>query len=182
MRDKVIFGPAGKPIEFNGKAHESPEFLGPLGLYAFEYQSTYGVRIGESSALKLRESAEENGVLMSMHCPYYVNVCSKEEEKIESTIDRLVQSAKVGEFMGAYRLVFHPGFYSGRKPETCMDLAKKTYTRLLERCEEEGIENFTFAPETTGKRSQLGNIDEIIEMCASFDHFEPTIDFAQFGH
>ena len=95
MRDKVIFGPA---------AHESPEFLGPLGLYAFEYQSTYGVRIGESSALKLRESAEENGVLMSMHCPYYVNVCSKEEEKIESTIDRLVQSAKVGEFMGAYRL------------------------------------------------------------------------------
>ena len=151
MRDKVIFGPAGKPIEFNGKAHESPEFLGPLGLYAFEYQSTYGVRIGESSALKLRESAEENGVLMSMHCPYYVNVCSKEEEKIEST---------------------------GRKPETCMDLAKKTYTRLLERCEEEGIENFTFAPETTGKRSQLGNIDEIIEMCASFDHFEPTIDFA----
>ena len=115
---------------------------------------------------------------MSMHCPYYVNVCSKEEEKIESTIDRLVQSAKVGEFMGAYRLVFHPGFYSGRKPETCMDLAKKTYTRLLERCEEEGIENFTFAPETTGKRSQLGNIDEIIEMCASFDHFEPTIDFA----
>jgi deoxyribonuclease-4 len=100
------------------------------------------------------------------------------EEKIDSTIDRLVQSAKVGEFMGAYRLVFHPGFYSGRKPEVCMDLAKKTYTRLLERCEEEGIENFTFAPETTGKRSQLGNIDEIIEMCASFDHFEPTIDFA----
>ena len=46
MKDKVIFGPAGKPIEFNGKAHESPEFLGPLGLYAFEYQSTYGVRIG----------------------------------------------------------------------------------------------------------------------------------------
>ena len=178
MRDKVIFGPAGKPIDFNGKAHESPEFLGPLGLYAFEYQSTYGVRIGEASALKLRESAEENGVLMSMHCPYYVNVCSKEDEKIDSTIDRLVQSAKVGEFMGAYRLVFHPGFYSGRKPETCMDLAKKTYTRLLERCDEEGIENFTFAPETTGKRSQLGNIDEIIEMCASFDHFEPTIDFA----
>ena len=38
MRDKVIFGPAGKPIEFNGKAHESPEFLGPLGLYAFLFR------------------------------------------------------------------------------------------------------------------------------------------------
>lgn len=98
MKDKVIFGPAGKPIDFKGKAFESPEYLGPRGLYAFEYQSTYGVRIGESSAIKLRESAERNGVLMSMHCPYYINVCSKEEEKIDSSIERLIQSAKVGEY------------------------------------------------------------------------------------
>ena len=68
MKDKVIFGPAGKPIEFSGKAHESPEFLGPLGLYAFEYQSTYGVRIGESSALKLRESAGFNVYALSLLC------------------------------------------------------------------------------------------------------------------
>ena len=42
----------------------------------------------------------------------------------------------------------------------------------------QGIKNFTFAPETTGKRSQLGNLDEIIDICQSFDHFAPTIDFA----
>ena len=92
MRDKVIFGPAGKPIDFKGKAFESPKFLGPLGLYAFEYQSTYGVKIGESTALKLRECADEYGVLMSMHCPYYINVCSKEAEKIDASIERLVQA------------------------------------------------------------------------------------------
>ena len=62
MKDKVIFGPAGKPIEFNGKAHESPEFLGPLGFSAFENKSTYGLRLGESSALPLRESAENHVV------------------------------------------------------------------------------------------------------------------------
>jgi len=178
IKDKVIFGPAGKPIEFKGKAYESPEFLSPKGLYAFEYQSTHGVRIGEESSLKLKGSAENNGVLVSMHGPYYINMCSKEEEKINNSIERLVQCAKVGEYMGAYRLVFHPGFYTNRKPEFCLDLAKKSFKRLIERCEEEGIENYTFAPETTGKRSQLGNLDEIIDICASFNHFEPTIDFA----
>ncbi|MCQ2965032.1 MAG: TIM barrel protein, partial [archaeon] len=176
--DNVIFGPAGKPIEFKGKAFLSPEFLGPLGLHAFEYQSTYGVRIGEGAALKLRESAEENNVLVSMHCPYYVNLASKESEKIDKTIEHLLKSARVGEFMGAYRLVFHPGFYSNRKPDVVLELAKETCKKLISRCEDEGIENFTFAPETTGKRSQLGNIDEIIDLCASFEHFEPTIDFA----
>ncbi|MCQ2976558.1 MAG: TIM barrel protein [archaeon] len=176
--DDVIFGPAGKPIEYKGKAFLSPEFLGPKGLHAFEYQSTYGVRIGESSALKLRDSAKNNNVLVSMHCPYYINLASKEDDKIDSSIERLIQSARVGEYMGAYRLVFHPGFYSNRKPDIVLDLAKQTCVDLLERCDEEGIENFTFSPETTGKRSQLGNIDEIIELCSSFEHFEPTIDFA----
>lgn len=176
--DNVIFGPAGKPIEFKGKAFLSPEFLGPIGLHAFEYQSTYGVKIGEGASLKLRESAEENNVLVSMHCPYYVNLASKEEEKIDKTINHLFKSALVGEAMGAYRLVFHPGFYSNRKRDVVLDLAKDTCKKLIEKCENEGIENFTFSPETTGKRSQLGNIDEIIELCASFDHFEPTIDFA----
>ena len=169
MKDKVIFGPAGKPIKFRGKAFESPDYLAKRGLHAFEYQSTRGVRIKEEASLTLRDIARRNDVLVSMHGPYYINMCSKEEEKIDASIERLVQCARVGEYMGAYRLVFHPGFYSNRKPEVCMDIAKKAFTRLLERCEEEGIENFTFAPETTGKRSQLGSLDEIIEMCASYN-------------
>lgn len=176
--DDVIFGPAGKPIDFKGKAFESCSYLASRGLYAFEYQSTYGVRIGEESATKLKTDSKHNGVMVSMHGPYYINMCSKEEEKIDKSIERLVQSARAGEWMGAYRIVFHPGFYSNRKHDVALNIAKESYARLIERCEEEGLKNYTFAPETTGKRSQLGNIDEIIDMCASFDHFEPTIDFA----
>ena len=141
MKDKVIFGPAGKPIKFRGKAFESPDYLAKRGLHAFEYQSTRGVRIKEEASLTLRDIARRNDVLVSMHGPYYINMCSKEEEKIDASIERLVQCARVGEYMGAYRLVFHPGFYSNRKPEVCMDIAKKAFTRLLERCEEEGPRN-----------------------------------------
>lgn len=178
MKNKVIFGPAGKPIDYKGEAYRAPSYIHNEGLGSFEYQSSYGVRIGEKSANILKKVAEKNDILVSMHGPYYINLCSKEEEKIDKSIEHLLKSARAGEWMGAYRIVFHPGFYSNRKPETALDISKQTINRLLDKCEEEGIENFTFAPETTGKRTQLGNVQEIVDLCASFDHFEPTIDFA----
>lgn len=178
MKHNVLFGPAGKPINFKGSSYKSPKYIKNEGLDSFEYQSPYGVRIGEKSAKILKEESEKHDILISMHGPYYINLCSKEEEKIEKSIEHLIKSARAGEWMGAYRIVFHPGFYSNRKANKAMEISKTTIQRVLDKCEEEGIENFTFAPETTGKRSQQGNIDEIIDICASFDHFEPTIDFA----
>ena len=113
-----------------------------------------------------------------MHAPYYINLCAKEESKLDKSIGHLISAARAGEWMGAYRLVFHPGAYLNRKPEKAMEISKNTVNRLFEELEAEGIKEFTFAPETTGKRTQLGNVREVVELCATFDHFEPTIDFA----
>lgn len=178
MNNKVIFGPAGSPVNYKGVAYKAPKYIKKEGLDSYEYQSPYGVRIGEKSAATLKKESKKHDILVSMHGPYYINLCSKEEEKIEKSLNHLIATARAGELMGAYRLVFHPGFYSNRKPEKAMEISKNTINRLFEELESEGIEKFTFAPETTGKRSQQGNISEIIDLCASFDHFEPTIDFA----
>ena len=113
-----------------------------------------------------------------MHAPYYINLSSQDPEVIERSIDRLVQSARAAEWMGAYRIVFHPGFYTKYTPSEAMNICKKAITDILEKLDGLGIKKFTFAPETTGKKSQLGNLEEIVEICQSFDHFAPTIDFA----
>lgn len=178
MKNNVMFGPAGSPVNYKGAAYKAPKYIKEEGLDSYEYQSPYGVRIGEKSAKILKEESEKHDILISMHGPYYINLCSKEEEKIKKSLNHLIATARAGEWMGAYRLVFHPGFYSNRKPEKAMEISKNTISRLFEELEAEGIEEFTFAPETTGKRSQQGNVSEIVELCASFDHFEPTIDFA----
>lgn len=178
MKNNVMFGPAGSPVNYKGAAYKAPKYIKEEGLDSYEYQSPYGVRIGEKSAKILKEESEKHDILISMHGPYYINLCSKEEEKIKKSLNHLIATARAGEWMGAYRLVFHPGFYSNRKPKKAMEISKNTISRLFEELEAEGIEEFTFAPETTGKRSQQGNVSEIVELCASFDHFEPTIDFA----
>ena len=178
MKNKVFFGPAGSPVNYKGAAYKAPKYIQRIGLDSYEYQSPYGVRIGEKSAKILKEEAEKFGILISMHGPYYINLCAKDSEKIDKSIGHLIATARAGEWMGAYRLVFHPGFYTNQKPEKAMEISKQTINRLFEELEAEGIKDFTFAPETTGKRTQQGNIEEIVELCASFDHFEPTIDFA----
>ena len=175
---KVRFGPAGRPLNYYGNAKDACSYIKNEGLEAYEYQATYGVRIGENSAKELRKNSEENKIRVSMHAPYYINLSSQDPEVIERSIDRLVQSARAAEWMGAYRIVFHPGFYTKYTPSEAMDICKKAIEDILEKLESIGVKKFTFAPETTGKKSQLGNLEEIVEICQNFDHFAPTIDFA----
>jgi deoxyribonuclease-4 len=178
MKTEVRFGPAGRPIGYKGKTEQVCDYINEIGLNAFEYQATYGVRISKQSGLKLRDNAEKNDVLVSMHAPYYINLCSQKEETIKKSIERLVQSAKAADWLNAYRIVFHTGFYTKYSPEEAMEKCKKAIEELLEKCESAGLKNYTFAPETTGKKSQLGTIDELIAICQSFDNFAPTVDFA----
>jgi len=179
MTFKVRFGPAGNPLGYRGKTSQVCDYIKQKGLDAYEYQATYGVRIPKKSATELGENAKKNDVLISMHAPYYINICSYKEDVIKKSIERLFQSAKASQWMDAYRIVFHPGFYTKYTPEEAMEKSKKTIKKLIENVESSGIKKYTFAPETSGKKSQLGSLDEIIDLCRSFDNFAPTVDF---GH
>jgi len=178
MTENVRFGPAGNPMGFKGKTIEVCDYINELGLNSYEYQATYGVRISKSSAKSLKENSEKNNVLVSMHGPYYINLSSDKDDVIERSVERLVQSAAISEAMGAYRTVFHPGFYTKYSAKDAMKRAKEAITEIQEQLQSKDIHDYNFAPETTGKKSQLGSLDEIIEICQSFENFQPTIDFA----
>jgi deoxyribonuclease-4 len=174
----IRFGPAGRPINFKGNAKDACSYIKEEGLEAYEYQATYGVKISKQSATDLKNDSKANNILVSMHAPYYINLSSNKDDVIERSIERLVQAAKASEWMGAYRTVFHPGFYTSYSSKEAMDRCKNAIKQIMDKLEVLGVENYCFAPETTGKISQLGSLDEIIEICRSFDHFQPTVDFA----
>jgi deoxyribonuclease-4 len=174
----VRFGPAGNPLGYKGETPQVCSYIRGRGLESYEYQATYGVRISKQSALELKENAKENDVRVSMHAPYYINLCSQKEDVVERSIQRLIQSAKAAEWTGAYRIVFHPGFYTKYTPMEAMKRVHGTLNDLEERLDSLDVTDYMFAPETTGKKSQLGNLEEIIEICRSHEHFAPTVDFA----
>lgn len=174
----IRFGPAGNPIDYKGKITQVCDFLALEGLDAYEYQATYGVRISENSARELKENSKKNNILISIHAPYYINLSSPDSGVIKRSIERLVQSAQAAEWMGAYRVVFHPGFYTKFTPKSALQKCKQSIGKVLEELDSKNIKNFIFSPETTGKKSQLGTLNEVINLCQSFDQFQPTIDFA----
>lgn len=178
MTSDVRFGPAGLPLGYKGESYRVCNYLREIGLDAYEYQATYGVRISKQSALKLKENSEENNIRISMHGPYYINLCSDKDDVVERSIQRLIQSARAGEWMGAYRIVFHPGFYTSHTRDEAMEKLNQAVKDLTERLESLQIKGYTFAPETTGKKSQLGSLEEIIEICGGHEKFAPTVDFA----
>lgn len=178
---KLRFGPAGMPIALKGK--RLPEGIGyssDLGLNAFEVEFVQGVRIREEDAIEAAKVAKEKDVLLSCHGPYFVNCCSPLKEKQSTTKRNLLQALRAAHLLGAKIVVFHPGFYQGQSPEKARENAIKLLKEVIEKMEEEKLD-VALGAETTGKPSQYGSLDEVLELCKILGtkYIRPVIDF---GH
>ncbi len=177
MPEKIRIGPAGNPVDYSGPSTGAPKYIREESLNAYEYQGTHGVRIGEENAAKLGENAEKYDIWVTIHGQYWINFASQENETIEKSKDRLFKAAKIGSLMNAHQVVFHPAYYSDRPKEEAMELTVAGMREVVERLKDKNID-ISLGPETTGKKSQLGNLDEIINLCREVPLTVPTVDFA----
>jgi deoxyribonuclease-4 len=179
----IYFGPAGASESFYEQGHKSsldmPLWLAKLGLNAFEYQSTRGVKIGEETAVKLGQLAAQHGIKLSMHAPYYINLATRDEEMKKKTRGHLLKSLQAASFMRAKVVVFHPGSGSGVDRKENLTAAKSLLKDILNEAAAEGLDAVQLAPETMGKRNQLGSLEEILELCELGPGVIPAVDF---GH
>jgi len=184
MADHPRFGPAGIPPIFRilgAQSVDVPRLLREEGLDAFEYQA---VRWGQKPQMK-QEDAERLGVearkkdvLLSLHGSYYVNLSGK-KEVVEASKRRIVACATAAQWMGAYAVVFHMGFY-GRVEKSCAFknciVALKDIVATMNRL---GIRNVKLGPETMGRVFQVGSLDEILTICEEVEQSQLVIDW---GH
>lgn len=178
----AVFGPAGSSEDFLKKYKSSldmPKYLKDMGLDAFEYQCGQGVRVSDSLGAALKSKAEENGITLSLHAPYFISLSGIEKEKRDKSIDYILQSASAATKMGAERIVIHSGSCAKLTREAALELAKDTLIRAREAAVSEGFAHIHFCPETMGKINQLGNLEEVLSLCELDDTFIPCIDF---GH
>ena len=109
----IHFGPAGNSESFAAAGFrasaDAPAWLAKMGLNAYEYQCGHGVSVGAGTAQKIGEAARANGITLSLHTPYYINLSSGEAERREKNVGYLLQSCEAASAMGAQRLVVHCG-------------------------------------------------------------------------
>lgn len=177
MPDKIRLGPAGNPVDYSGPSTGAPKFISEEGLTAYEYQGTRGIRIKEENAQRLGKNAEEHDIWVTIHGQYWINFASQKNDTIEKSKERLYKAARIGSLMNGHQVVFHPAYYSSRGKEEAMELVLAGIKEVVQKLEDENLD-ILVGPETSGKKSQLGSLEEIIQICQGVPRCAPTVDFA----
>ncbi len=176
----AIFGPAGNAESFPYKSSaDAPKWLKEIGLDCYEYQCGKGVHVGEATARKVGAAAAEQGISLSLHAPYFINLANPDPDALQKTIGYITGACRVAEWMGAARVVIHSGALMGRTRREALDIALGSLKEVIASCDGEGFGHLTLCPETMGKINQLGDLDEVLELCTLDERLLPCVDF---GH
>lgn len=178
----AIFGPAGNSESFSARYKSSldaPRFLREMGLDCYEYQCGRGVNIGEDTARALGERAREQGICLSVHSPYFINLSSPDADRREKNIGYILSSCRAAQWMGGGRVVVHCGGLTGQTREQALANTLSGLREALLRLEDEGLGAVRLCIETMGKVNVLGDLSEVILICRSDERLLPCIDF---GH
>jgi deoxyribonuclease-4 len=172
----LLFGTAGTPRSSRGidsisgirRVHE-------LGLGCMELEFVRGVKMGEKTARAVYDIAQQLGIRLSVHAPYYINL-NAEGETLEASKERILNSARIGHICGAKSVVIHAGFIQKQSREAVYEKIKKAIVEIKERLKSEGVD-ITLRIETMGRGSQFGSLEEALAI-TEVGGVLPCIDFS----
>lgn len=175
--DKLNFLTAGIPI-ISEKAGYKGAFsaLKELNLDGMELEFVHGVRISDENK-EIVKNAVKEGFLITAHAPFYINLNSKESEKVEASVGRIIDTALTTSSAGGFSITFHAAFYMGNSPDIVFDRVVKQFEIITESLKKENV-NIFVRPETTGKGTQWGSLEEIVRLSEMFDNVLPCVDFS----
>ena len=127
----IKFGPSGNCESFyaEGYSHteQSAKFVKDRGLDCFEYSFGRGVRMTEEKARSIGAAFQKEGVEISAHAPYFINFANPDDEMAAKSYGYVLDTARVLQWMGGKRVVFHP---AAQGKATREDAVALTETRL----------------------------------------------------
>lgn len=173
------FGTVGSPISTPKKPGGSVGGVlrsAELGLYGLELGWVRSVRVSEKTCQKIKTTAQDNDVAISVHAPYFINLNADQDEWPKSR-KRLMDAAHYGYLAGATDIVFHPGSYFERPPEEVLPVAIPRLQGCIDELRADG-NPVTLRPETMGKSAMLGSLDDTLKMSQEIEGVAPCIDFA----
>lgn len=176
IMDKLNFITAGIPLRTEPKDYENAfRVLKEMDLDGIELEFVHGVRMGENSQKTVTE--ESKNFMVTAHGPYYINLNSKEQEKIDASVVRIIETAAMADKVGAFSITYHAAFYMGEGKKEVFDKVVEQTKRIMEVIERDNLKVW-IRPETTGKSTQWGDLDEVIALSKEFKQVLPCIDFS----
>lgn len=176
------FGPAGNSDRFydegNKATLQAPGWLARMGLDAYEYSFGRGVSLSPEMAEKIRLKAVEHHITVSAHAPYFINLANPETEKRENSFRYIMEAARAATQLGGKRVVVHVGAEMKIDRAQALENCRRGLTEAYKRLDDAGLSEVILCPETMGKRSQIGDLNETLDFCLLDARMLPCIDFA----
>jgi len=176
------FGPAGNSDRFYAEGYKSTlqaaGWLQNMGLTAYEYSFGRGVSLSDDMAEKIKGKMREHGIAVSAHAPYFINLGNPDPEKRENSYRYILDTAKAVTKLGGERIVVHVGALTKLERGKAIKNCRAGLTEAYKRLDDEGLGQVIICPETMGKYSQIGDLDETLDFCLLDDRMVPCIDFA----
>ncbi len=148
-----------------------------LGLGAMELAFTHSITVSKDKAPLVKKTAADNDVVLTCHGQYWVNLASLEAAKIAQSKQRMIDAATRMAEVGGYSITWHLAFYQGQPKEKVYDSVKKTVKEVVQTLKDNG-HTIWIRPETTGKATQWGDIDECLKLSSEIDMVMPCVDFS----
>ncbi len=175
---KLNFATAGIPAStIDPSTINGINRVNELGLEGMELEFAYSVNVSKEHAPEVKKVAESKNVSLTCHGSYFINLNALERPKFHASVSRVIASAKRAEECGAVSMTFHPGFYLKMTPEKTFENIKKGFEEVEEKLKL-SKNKIIVRPETTGKSTQFGSIDELLSLCSQLDSTLPCIDFS----
>ncbi|MGH3072783.1 MAG: TIM barrel protein [Gaiellaceae bacterium] len=172
---RIRVGPARCP------SRESPEraveILLERGYTACELDLESGFWLDYPWADRLGELAREHDLALSVHAPLFAFPGHPDEKKSKMALGALDRTAGIAAHAGAEVVVIHPGFWLGRDRQQTLDDVVASLGTLREKLESKD-RAVAFGVEVMGRVSELGSIEDVLDISARIPWVRPVIDFA----
>lgn len=179
----IKFGPSGNDDLFyeEGYKHtyQAFEWLNKMGLDLYEYSFGRGVNLKVDTAQKIADEAKEFNILISVHAPYFINLATESKEQQQKNEKYILDSLEKLKILGGKKCVVHVGTQRDYQRDKAISLVKENILDVMSKLKQNGFEDLIICPETMGKYSQIGNAEEIVDICSLHPQLVPTFDF---GH
>ena len=176
--DKLNFLTAGMPLSTGkGGYGRAFEILSDLNLDGMELEFVHVVRMSDETRELVKKERESRKLILTAHAPFYVNLNSQEEDKVDASVQRIIETGLAAQSTGAFSITFHAAFYMKQDKEEVYQKVKNRISEISKFYHDNNL-NVWIRPETTGKATQWGDLDEIIRLSKEFDNVLPCIDFS----
>ena len=176
--DKLYFLTAGVPLRAGTKGYKCGfEIHDEMGLDGLELEFVHGVRISDKSREAVADAVKNGGKIITAHAPFYVNLNAREEDKVEASSQRIIETAQTTNELGGFSITFHAGFYLGQESELVYKKIESQIKNITDSLNSVG-NKIWIRPETTGKATQWGDLEEIVRLSKEFETVLPCVDFS----